>query len=202
MTKTIRLKSIPWRRREKKYSRSPFTRAGNVPILYPMKRYLKTAVAPLVFLVAAAAARAIGVGDPAPTFVNPGLDGVFVSSKDLFGKGWLLLDFFSTDCEPCKRELPELEKLYKEFSPKGLSVLIFATDEGGGEVVKPYVESRAIGVPLVLDRYKVTAERYGVKQIPTVFLVNRKGKIAFKAEGYFDTTIAKLRKILSGPAPK
>jgi peroxiredoxin len=139
----------------------------------------------------------LDVGAPAPSFANPQMDGTYLMSKNIFGKGWVLLDFFATDCEPCKKELPELQEMADELGSKGFSVLVIATDTQGTVLVKPFVESQKIRLPLVIDRYRVTTERYGVTQIPSVFLVDPKGAIAFKAEGYLETTLVEIRDILA-----
>jgi peroxiredoxin len=157
-------------------------------------RILRIALAAIVLL--SSAAFGLDVGEPAPGFANPRIDGTFLMSKNVFGKGWVLLDFFATDCEPCKKELPELQKMADEFGPKGFVVLIIATDPQGVPLVKPFVESEKVGLPLVIDRYRVTTERYGVTLIPSVFLINPKGAIAFKAEGYTETTLETIRGIL------
>jgi peroxiredoxin len=154
-------------------------------------------IAFLVGVLLCSSAFGLDVGAPAPSFANPHINGTYLMSKNVFGKGWVLLDFFATDCEPCKKELPELQEMADEFGPKGFVVLIIATDPQGVLLVKPFVESQKVGLPLVIDRYRVTTERYGVTLIPSVFLVDPKGAIAFKAEGYTETTLEQIRGILS-----
>lgn len=154
-------------------------------------------IAFLVGVLLCSSAFGLDVGAPAPSFANPHINGTYLMSKNVFGKGWVLLDFFATDCEPCKKELPELQKMVDEFGPKGFVVLIIATDPQGVLLVKPFVESQKVELPLVIDRYRVTTERYGVTLIPSVFLVDPKGAIAFKAEGYTETTLEQIRGILS-----
>lgn len=151
----------------------------------------------ILALIACSSAFGLDVGAPAPSFANPRMDGTYLMSKNLFGTGWVLLDFFATDCEPCKKELPELQAMADELGSKGFSVLVIATDTQGIPLVKPFVESRKVRLPLVIDRYRVTSERYGVTQIPSVFLVDPKGAIAFKAEGYSETTLVEIRDILA-----
>ena len=159
-----------------------------------MKKHLALA---LVLTIAAGAAFAIDLDDEASVFVNPGLDGSFVFSKNVIGAGWLLIDFFATDCEPCKLELPELEKIQRDFGEKGLTSILFATDTAGPTVVKPFFEARPTNLKVLVDRYKVAAQGYGVEQIPTVFLVSPDGRVAFKQEGYSEEAIVKMREILS-----
>ena len=140
---------------------------------------------------------AIEVGEEAPTFVSPKLDGVFVFSKNLIGSSWLLVDFFATDCEPCKEELPELEKMQEQFAEDGLVGIVFATDSQGNSIVKPFFEERPTNMLVLIDRFKVAAQKYGVETIPSVFLVDPEGKIAFMQVGYAQEAIEMMTEILT-----
>lgn len=136
-------------------------------------------------------------GDRAPGFANPDLTGVYHTSKTAVGRSWLVLDFFATDCEPCLRELPELSLLAAEWAPRGLSVLVFATDPAGEPAVGRFFESLPPAPYTVLiDRYRVTAERYGVRVIPSLFLVDPSGTIRYAAEGYGKETLREVRRLL------
>jgi thiol-disulfide isomerase/thioredoxin len=155
----------------------------------------------LIFIVLLVSAIQIGfaleVGEEAPTFVNPKLDGVFVFSKNLIGNGWLLVDFFATDCVPCKEELPQLEIIQEQFAEDGLVGIVFATDAQGNSVVRPFFEERPTNMMVLIDRFKVAAQKYGVETIPSVFLVNPEGKIAFMQVGYAHEAIVKMTEILT-----
>lgn len=140
---------------------------------------------------------ALDAGDDAGTFVNPDLSGNFVFSKDYIGSKWVLIDFFATWCAPCKEELPELEEIYEDFGDKGLAALLFSIDEEGEKAVKPFFAESPTEMTVLIDRYMVTAERYGVEGIPVVFLINPSGKIVVRGEGYSEETIEKIRTILT-----
>ena len=81
------------------------------------------------------AAAAAEPGEDAPAFVNPDLQKRHVWSRDYLAKGWVIVDFFATDCEGCKKELPILERLVADHGERGLSVLVLATDPDGDAVV-------------------------------------------------------------------
>jgi len=150
----------------------------------------------LVLFLSAAICFSLDVGEEAPTFANPDLQGRYVLSSKIVGKNWLLVDFFATYCEPCKEEVPQLEKIRDDFSDYGLEVLIFSVDKEGKEVISPYFTEQPTTLSVLIDRYKVTANRYGVEKLPTVFLVDEQGLVVYKAEGYRPSTIAELRGIL------
>ncbi len=147
-------------------------------------------------LLAAGRVAAIEVGDEAPKFVNPDVDGSYVFSRNLVGAGWLLIDFFATDCEACKKEMPELEDLLKNFGELGLRIVVFATDPDRS-LVKPYFQQNPTAMTVLLDPYRVVAENYGVEEIPSLFLVDPEGHVAYKAVGYKEETAPELAQILA-----
>jgi thioredoxin-related protein len=75
-------------------------------------------------------------------------------------------------------------------------IFVFAVDSEGRSVLDPYFEERPTSLPVLIDRYKVAAERYGVEKLPTVFLVNPEGTIVYKAEGYKPENIEAIKSFL------
>ena len=130
-------------------------------------------------------------------FVNLDLNGEYVFSKNFIGKSWVILDFFETDCKPCKKELPQLEGLLEEFGERGLKAILFAADLEGPSLIKPYFRENPTTLTVLLDHYKVTTEKYGISVIPTVFLVNPEGMVVVKEEGYSEESIMEMRGILN-----
>ena len=136
------------------------------------------------FLLCAFNLFALEPGDKAPPFVNLDLSKHHVLSKQYLGKGWVILDFFATDCEGCKKEMPIVEQLYRDFSDQGLQVIVFATDPEGAEVVGPFFEDTPTPLTVLLDHYQVTVKKYGVEEIPSLFLIDPDGSIVYKEVGY------------------
>ena len=159
-----------------------------------MKKYI---LAILFFGILITSINALEIGDTAPTFANPDLNGSFILSKNVIGKGWVILDFFATDCEGCKKEMPELEVLLEDFKDNGLEILVFATDSDGLSIVKPYFIENPTNTKVVLDRYRIITQKYEVSEIPAVFLINPEGKIAFIAVAYSEETVGQIRTILN-----
>jgi peroxiredoxin len=136
-------------------------------------------------------------GDAAPKFVNPDRKTKYVFSRNEIGKGWVILDFFATDCEGCKKELPELEELNKEFKDYGVVIIVFAVDEEGHDIVNPYFEKHTTELTILIDRYKKTAITYGVDEIPAVFLINPEGMIVLKRVKYAEEHVKEIKAILA-----
>jgi peroxiredoxin len=138
----------------------------------------------LVLLLCAWGGFTMEAGDKAPPFVNLDLSKHHVLSKNYLGRGWIILDFFATDCEGCKKELPVIEQLHRDFADQGLEVIVFATDPDGAEVVNPFFENRPTPLTVLLDHYQVTVKKYGVDEIPSLFLIDPEGIIVHKEVGY------------------
>ncbi len=150
----------------------------------------------LLFITGFSHTFSINVGDKVPKFANPDLSGKYILSNEIIGKGWVILDFFATDCEPCKKELPELEEILFKFEDNGLKIIVFATDAEGRYVVEPYFKENPTNVTVVIDRYKVAVEKFGVEGIPTLFLVDPRGEIVIKGTGYNEEVLIEITKTL------
>ena len=140
---------------------------------------------------------ALETGEKAPPFVNPDLEMQHVWSRDYLGKGWVIIDFFATDCEGCKKELPILERLAHDFIDQGLVVLVFASDPEGQEVVVPYFQRQPTKLAVLLDRYRVVVNKYGVKEIPSVFLLDPDGTVVYKGVGFQEDLYDQISQLIS-----
>jgi thiol-disulfide isomerase/thioredoxin len=90
----------------------------------------------------------------------------------------VLLDFWTTWCGPCKRELPILEKLQKEFRAKGLVVVGVNVGEDN-ETVSKYVTTAGLTYPsLQLSADDQILKTLAVNAYPTMVLIDREGKVA------------------------
>ena len=150
----------------------------------------------IVSLMLFAEARAAkgDVGENAPAWSLPGLDGKTVNLSDFKGKV-VILDFWATWCPPCREEIPSFIQIQKEFSDKGVVVVGIALDEEGAKVVKPFAKKKEINYPLVIGKTSTTEDYGGIEGIPTTFIINADGKIVGKHVGL--TTKAEFLKELA-----
>jgi peroxiredoxin len=130
---------------------------------------------------AASPARAI-----APDFTARDLAGKTFQLSDHLGKDVVLLDFWSTYCEPCKAEFPHLRSMYAESRSKGLLVVGVAMD--GPETaadVPAFVKRMEIDFPVVVDEDSRIASLYNPKKsMPLSVLIDKGGRVAVVREGY------------------
>jgi peroxiredoxin len=107
-------------------------------------------------------------------FTLTALDGHTYSLDSLRGKV-VLLNFWATWCPPCRREMPDMEKLYRRFSSKGLVVL--AVSDEKRETVEEFLAKQSYTFPVVLDPGRTVNTAFGIEGIPNSFLFDRDGKL-------------------------
>jgi outer membrane lipoprotein-sorting protein/peroxiredoxin len=115
-------------------------------------------------------------GKDAADFKLNSLDGKEVSLKALRGKV-VLLDFWATWCGPCRKDVPALEKIYGDFSGRGLVMLGMNAGEDK-ETVSKFLAANRLSYPIVLADQPEALQSYSVTAFPTVVLIDRNGKIA------------------------
>jgi thiol-disulfide isomerase/thioredoxin len=119
----------------------------------------------------------------APDFSGTTLDGKTFKLSELKGK-IVVIDFWATWCGPCRKTMPLLDDFYK--NKRGEDVVVFGInvwERNGTAGVKPFIEKSGYSFPIVLAANEV-AQQYGVSGIPTMFVIDKEGKVAYKHVGY------------------
>jgi len=139
---------------------------------------------------------------PAPNFTLESLSGGKVSPLDFLGRNVLLLDFWATDRPACRKSLPALAELEKEFAPRGLKVISINVKGTRGEVAR-FIRKIGCKFLVLLDKDGSVARRYGVKTTPTFVLVDVRGGISKTIQGFGPNSKTELRKeiLLLPPGP-
>jgi cytochrome c biogenesis protein CcmG/thiol:disulfide interchange protein DsbE len=112
-------------------------------------------------------------GTMPPPFSGHTLDARHVSLTELRGKV-VIVNFWASWCLECRPEMPVLERLHREFAPRGLAVIGINAHEGK-RAVRRYAKELGLTFPLVLDPDRKINARYGVIGLPTTFVVGRDG---------------------------
>ncbi len=118
----------------------------------------------------------------AKDFSVPILNGKTFRLADYKGKV-VFLNFWATWCPPCREEMPAMERLYQRYKDKGLVVLAVSVDAEGAPVVTPFVKTHGLSFAIGLDPTMALAARYGVRALPSSFLVDKKGLVVAQALG-------------------
>lgn len=125
-------------------------------------------------------------GPTAPDFTLPTLDGGEITLSDFEGDKVVLLDFWATNCDPCKAELPEIVKLYEAKQDAGLVVLAISIDPPETlSLVTTTVSRMKIDFPVLLDEDTEVFDRYSPKGVmPYTAVVDRGGGLRLRRTGY------------------
>jgi cytochrome c biogenesis protein CcmG, thiol:disulfide interchange protein DsbE len=108
-----------------------------------------------------------------------------VHIKNMYSNGPLLINFWATWCQPCKAEIPHLNKLLQKYKEKGLSVVGINQDSQKSVAkVKSFVSAHNIEYPIVLDTNNEIFNRLSGQVLPYSLLINKDGKVVFKHTGY------------------
>lgn len=120
----------------------------------------------------------------APHFTLHTLNGNKVSLNEYRGR-FVLLNMWASWCSPCQRETPQLEKLIHLFNSNNLVVLgiNMTSQETSLQQVQQFVDQHRISYPVLLDKKGKIMEHYGVKVLPTSFLIGKHGTVIRQFQG-------------------
>jgi len=112
-------------------------------------------------------------GNPAPAFSLNDVDGKPLRLSDLAGSV-VVLDFWATWCDPCKKSMPEFEQLSREYGNKKVVVLGISLDKGADAPasVRAYAGEQKLTYRMAVDDGSV-AKAYGIVRIPATVILDR-----------------------------
>jgi peroxiredoxin len=119
---------------------------------------------------------------PKPNFSLQDLDGRIVPLKAFKGRT-VLVHFFATWCEPCREELPALNRFLNRSAPDTAVIAISVAD--ADPRVKRFFAQVPVGFPVLLDRDRAVAKSWKVQTLPTTYLLNADLKPRFVVEAEF-----------------
>ena len=124
------------------------------------------------------------IGSSLPTFLLKDLQGHLVSSAEFRGKV-VLVDFWATWCQPCKKEMPGYQRLVDEYGPQGFVVIGFKFDTMP-DMQDPVQFANGIGAhyPLALATDDLKQKFGGIEGLPTTMLYDRHGILRMKVIGF------------------
>ena len=112
------------------------------------------------------------------------LDGIYHSSDEWIGKKPVVINFWGTWCPPCRKELPDLIRLYDEYNSRGVEIIGLAVNDQPGKV-RDF--SRQMGMKWVMlmgDRE--IAGMFGIRGVPMTIFFNSEGQIVQEFHGMRD----------------
>lgn len=140
-----------------------------------------------------------------PSVVIRDIDGKAVKTDTLSNNGKpFIIDFFATWCKPCNRELSAIADVYEEWQEEtGVKVIAVSIDQAQNiNKVKPLVNNHGWPYKVLLDPNSEFKRALGIQMIPYTIIVDGKGNIVYKHNGYTDGAeeelIEKVRELLKG----
>jgi len=138
-----------------------------------------------------AQAVAVSVGESAPQFTLPQLEGgKKLSLKNYRGKV-VYLDFWASWCGPCRQSLPLMNELRAKLKGQGFEVVAVNLDEEP-EAGLAFLKQFPVDYPVLSDTQGKTPEQYDVQGMPTSYLIDRKGNVQLVHIGFKKSDVAEL----------
>ena len=113
------------------------------------------------------------IGKAAPDMMIKDINGLTLNLTDLKGKN-VLLNFWFTNCQPCVREIPDLNKLKKQYRNKNIEFIAITFDDQ--QTVRDFLVENQFDFRIFTDAREVTA-LYGLQSYPTTLFIDESGKV-------------------------
>ena len=115
----------------------------------------------------------------------------------------LLVNIWATWCDPCRDEMPSLERLYQAFKTRGLRVVAISVDEPGNDpFIREFVQEKGLTFDILHDATSDVMTQFRARGVPQTFLVSRSGEIVatrFVADWAAPQNMALVDSLLLGP---
>jgi len=138
-------------------------------------------------------------GRLAPDFELPLLGGGTFRLSDHVGKEVVVLNFFATWCEPCRAEIPELNRLALQASPVPIDLLGIDANEGTN-LVEGFVKDLGVRYPVAVDDSEAMQRRFSIQAFPTTIVIGLDGKVQLHETGAVPNVDIVFSKILQSNA--
>lgn len=122
------------------------------------------------------------IASPAPAFSLPNKEGGMVSIAEQQGK-IVYLDFWASWCGPCRQSFPWMNEMLSKYQAQGLEIIAVNLDSAAADAEK-FLAKTPAQFTVVYDSTGSTPSAYGVKGMPTSFLIDSKGQIISQHAGF------------------
>lgn len=95
----------------------------------------------------------------------------------------VFLNFWATWCPPCKKEMPDIEELYKEYGENKKDIIILGVNNEDSEKVKNFLEKNNYSFPTVSTKNNDILREYRISAFPTSYLIGKDGEVEAYAVG-------------------
>lgn len=122
-------------------------------------------------------------GAKAPAFTLAGMDGRPHSFQEALARGPLLVAFFKVSCPTCQYTFPFLERMVQQFHGRGIQIWGVSQDDARNS--RSFAEEWGLTFPCLIDDYPYeVSDAYGIRLVPTLFLINTQGRVELTTDGF------------------
>lgn len=146
-----------------------------------IQKQLLSLITGVFFLMTAAPLQAVQSGEKVPPFHLTTLDGKILDSKELIGKNPMFFVFWATWCPTCTDEIPQINKLVREFSSQGMKFVgINVGVNDSAEKARLFAEKHAMEYPVYFDDGTKLTREFKVQGTPTIILTDKQGIVRYR----------------------
>ena len=133
------------------------------------------------------------VGSAGPNFSAQSVNGKGRAAVKASAGKVLIVDFWATWCEPCKKSFPKLQELFVKYKASGMDMIAVSEDDENTGITD-FGNTFGSKFPLMWDDGKAIAAKWQPKSMPSTFIVDKKGVVRFVHLGYHDGEEAEIEK--------
>jgi peroxiredoxin len=137
----------------------------------------------------------VGKGSPAPLFSLATVNGPKIDLAAMRGQV-IVIDFFASWCTPCRDAIPSLNDLQQRLGGKGMQVIgLSADDDDAQRAVKEFTVANHITYPVAMAPEDLRDD-YGLRSIPVLYVIDKKGNIAEIFRGLGSDTKKRMEELI------
>jgi cytochrome c biogenesis protein CcmG, thiol:disulfide interchange protein DsbE len=145
---------------------------------------MRRAALALAFVVVGNAVFAAGIGDPAPAFALRNARGDILSLESLRGQV-VYVDFWASWCGPCRRSFPWMNEMQRRYAGRGLAIVAINVDSNPADAAR-FLERNPAQFAVAYDPAGATPLTYAVRDMPSSYLIDARGKVVAVERGFRD----------------
>lgn len=138
------------------------------------------------------------VGRSAPEFELSDLDGATHRLRDYRGEV-IFLNFWASFCAPCRREMPSMERLIREYEDRGLEMLAITFDpnrEDAQAFLQEFLPNERSHMTVLWDPESEVGERFGTELLPETYIIDRDGRVIARFVNAYDWTRPEVKRLV------
>ena len=138
----------------------------------------------------------VAAGKHALPFELTGTDERLYRLDEALRQGPVLVAFFKVSCPTCQYAFPFVERIYQQLRPHGVQIWGISQDDARAS--ERFAKEYGISFPILIDAYPYeTSRAYGLRYVPTLFLVLPSGQVDLVSDGFARADLLDIQKRLA-----